>query len=737
MKLLRAKFQNFRLLKDLELEFSSDPDKTLTVVRAANESGKTTILHALQWALYGDDALPDRGEGFRLHPIDWGINDSRPVPITATVEFEVTTYRLTGSAMRGTRRSHKFGSTPVRTSLLQTNGSMRETRRRYRLVRSAFETVDSPNRAASTVNLFALNESGASPIDAPEALINEELPPELRDVFFTDGDRALSFIEADVARSTKRERVERAIHSLLGLGVIDDAIGHVRNSATAVNKKAKRVGGSNELSNIASQLEKNEEIANKLEDDLKDAKQQFAAFEEKVSETDRKISIALQKGDREKLQKELENTRREIKQLDDQLIAANKEHSELFRSRSIATDLLTPFLSRAYEKLEELHDQGKIPNTTIPVLQNRLSEEVCICGETLGSGDPDGEKRREHIQHLINESQRADEIQEIITNLFYGEVHYMPTENHRGSAWLEEYKKVVERRDGLQDLRDQIGRKYRTLEHKIDAIPDTDIQGLRKTLREYKDQRDRHLSNRTRIETELTSLQNRRKSLEIERDRLLREQKKGTQILAELEIIQDVTKVLQSAYGRITNEELVKVSDLMNEIFLEMIGADPEQGAIIRRARISPEFDIIVHGPNERTLNPDRDLNGASRRALTLAFILALTKVSEVEAPNVIDTPLGMTSDYVKRSILRTAVRESSQLVLFLTPDEISGCEEIIDEAAGAIFTLTNPAHYPRMLVNDPGIVERKILRCDCDHRSECQLCQRRADVNVELEIVL
>ena len=108
MKLLRAKFQNFRLLKDLELEFSSDIDKNLTVIRAANESGKTTILHALQWALYGDDALPGRGEGFRLHPIDWDTNDSRPVPITATVEFEVTTYRLTGSAMREARRKSQI-----------------------------------------------------------------------------------------------------------------------------------------------------------------------------------------------------------------------------------------------------------------------------------------------------------------------------------------------------------------------------------------------------------------------------------------------------------------------------------------------------------------------------------------------------------------------------------------------------------------------------------------------------
>ena len=710
MKLLRAEFENFRLLRDLELEFSSDPNKNLTVIRAANESGKTTLLHALQWALYGDAALPGKGEGFRLHPIDWESGEGKRVPITATVEFELTTHRRTA-------------------------GEMRETRRRFRLVRSAFEDVDSQSRrSSSTVKLFALNDTGAAPIDAPEALINEELPPELREVFFTDGDRALSFIEADVALSTKRERVQRAIRSLLGLGVIDDAIKHVRKSAAEVNKKAKQVGSGSELNRIASRLEAIDEDWTRLEDDLEDAKQQFAAFDEKVNETDRKIAVALQKGDKEKLRKELESTRNEIKQLDNQLVAANKEHSALFRSRSIATDLLGPLLDKAYDKLEELHDQGKIPNTTIPVLQDRLEAEICICGETLEDGDPQGHRRRAHIQKLIDDSQRADEIQEIITDLYYGAKPLQGGEDTASGAWLEEYKKVVERRDGIQALRDEAGRKYRGLELQLDALPDTDIQGLRETLRKYKDQRDRCLTKRSATETKLAALRDERDKLESDRDRLLREQKKGARILAELEVTQDVMKVLQSAYERITNEELAKVSELMNEIFLEMIGADPDQGAIIRRAEISRDFDIIVYGPNDRTLNPDRDLNGASRRALTLAFILALTKVSEVEAPNVIDTPLGMTSGFVKRSILRTAVRESAQLILFLTHDEIAGCEEIIDEAAGVVFTLTNPAHYPRMLVNDPGITERKVLRCDCNHRGECQLCLRHADAQVELE---
>ncbi|MFW9890104.1 MAG: UDP-N-acetylglucosamine 2-epimerase, partial [Candidatus Thorarchaeota archaeon] len=219
------------------------------------------------------------------------------------------------------------------------------------------------------------------------------------------------------------------------------------------------------------------------------------------------------------------------------------------------------------------------------------------------------------------------------------------------------------------------------------------------------------------------------------RDNLLREQKKGARILAELEVTQDIESVLRNSYDRITNEELTKVSELMNSIFLEMIGADPEQGAIIRKAEINKDFDIVVYGPSNRTLNPDRDLNGASRRALTLAFILALTKVSEVEAPNVIDTPLGMMSGYVKRSVLKTVIRESSQLVLFLTRSEIADCEEILDREAGHIITLTNPAHYPRMLVNDPQTDKRTVLQCECNHRSVCNLCQRRQDIEPQVEM--
>ncbi|MGO3933690.1 AAA family ATPase [Rhodopseudomonas pseudopalustris] len=712
MKLIRAEFENFRLLRHLKLDLSTDEHKKLTVIRAENETGKTTILNALQWALYGDDALPGKGQDFRLHPIDWDISEGRRVAISVQVEFETTTVRKSPKGLI-------------------------ETTRQYRIIRTANETLEGIkwDRGPSTVRLYHLTDTGSVPIDPPEAAINDELPPELREVFFTDGDRALSFIEASVSLSTKRERVQKAIRSLLGLGVIEEARRHVKKAASDVNKAAKGAVGDSKLTEITTKVDQIDKDAAELEGKINDAKDQFRNFDEMLADIQKKIDVALVKGDREKLKKDIEQAEKQLRQVDNQIGTATKDHSDLFRSLSLGRDLLGPVLEKGLTKLSELEQQGRIPNTTIPVLEDRLKGSQCICGESLDPNDADGQRRREHIQHLVDASRKADELQSRITDLYYGSRTLQADVVPADERWLAEYGKVVVRRDELSLLRADQGKKLKALEAQLDEIPDTDIQGLRDTKRKYTEQRDRFNSDRSRYETQLEGLRREREALIAQRDNILREQKKGARILAELTVTQDVESVLTRAYDRITNEELRKVSDLMNSIFLEMIGADPDQGAIIRKAEISKEFDILVYGPNDRALNPDRDLNGASRRALTLAFILALTKVSDVVAPNVIDTPLGMMSGYVKRSVLRTAIRESSQLVLFLTRSEIADCEEILDTEAGRIITLTNPAHYPRMLVNDPHVRERTVLRCECDHRHECKQCQRRLDAAVELEM--
>ena len=200
---------------------------------------------------------------------------------------------------------------------------------------------------------------------------------------------------------------------------------------------------------------------------------------------------------------------------------------------------------------------------------------------------------------------------------------------------------------------------------------------------------------------------------------------------AEKAALDDLEHVVEGALKDMQSTYLQRVSDRMNELFLRMVGADPEQNAIFQGAEINTNYSIVVRTKDERTLNPDFEVNGASQRALTFAFIWALTEISGVVAPRVIDTPLGMMSGNVKRRVLEMvsqAAREEEvdrQVILFLTQSEISHAEDILDQRSGVTVTLTKTDDYPADLTNDPKAERSEVRLCSCTHREYCDQCQR------------
>jgi DNA sulfur modification protein DndD len=129
----------------------------------------------------------------------------------------------------------------------------------------------------------------------------------------------------------------------------------------------------------------------------------------------------------------------------------------------------------------------------------------------------------------------------------------------------------------------------------------------------------------------------------------------------------------------------------MNEYFLKMINQDPENGEAgslpIKSVALTDEFDIVAT-LGFGAVAPANQLNGASRRALTAAYLLALAKVSGEKSTVVMDTPLGMTSGPIRRSFVTELLSEARQSALIMTPDEIKGIEDILTSKAGKIFEL-------------------------------------------------
>ena len=177
MRLESAHIKNFKLLESVELQFSTDLQHPLTVIRAENGSGKTSILYALRWAMYGERGIP---VGMRLTAA--AQPPGKPVTVQVRVEFTTT---------------DPYSDDEVR----------------YRLIRSSEEVPsqdDTYEHKPDQLRLLRRTSAGEEDIEeGKEGIIGKLLPLNLADVFFTNGDDVQRFISS--GQQADRER-QKAVH---------------------------------------------------------------------------------------------------------------------------------------------------------------------------------------------------------------------------------------------------------------------------------------------------------------------------------------------------------------------------------------------------------------------------------------------------------------------------------------------------------------------------------------------
>lgn len=705
MKLKRVRYKNFKLLRDVEINFSTDSEKKLTVIRADNGTGKTTALNGLIWGLYGSRVITEK-----LYPIN--LFEEGLTSFDISVEIDFSTDNVVTKAERRA-----------------------VSEKSYRLVRSCTEKVSSDksvSRTSDKYDLYELTDEGYRPIKNPseiDNIIERSLPEHLKDIYFTDGDKALTFIESSATTSEKRSRVKRAIESLLSMKELDSMIKNLKAVKLAYARKI-------DNNDYAEKLIKAETRLGDLEDWLSDSDSEIIGLEVEYQKCEvdiasykKKIEEQLKLGNKEALAKELVNLANKIKRDQDLKNNGVRSLCSLLNSSDISASLIHESLTPAIKLLEEKDRRDSFPKQFIPVLKDVLRRDECFCGSDISNNTEVGRKHRSTMLDVIESCKDVDLLNAKATNLFYAVDKYTPREK----GWMALYASYTEQYFGSDK---NIRESKVTLQQKqatVDLLKDDELIMFRNNERIVA-AKSREISGelavikdeRTRNKQRIPEL---KKEVETNSNRVGKSNTSG----GKHALTSEALKIFEGVFDRIKTTELKKVSSEMNKIFMSMIASgDVYDGAgVIKGCELTDQFDIKVYGPHRQSLDPDTELNGASRRAISLSFILALTKVSNVVAANVIDTPLGMTSGLVKSSILRNLVEQGTQVIMFLTFDEIKGVEDLIDKYAGKVVTLTFSGHYPMMLKNKQ-LNDRETTICDCSHRQCCTVCERLDQVNLE-----
>ena len=81
IKYIKAK--NFRQFRELEINFSTDPHKNVTIISGNNGSGKTTLAQAFTWCLYNEVTYKDS-------LLNGGIEEELTLGQSSKVEVEIS-----------------------------------------------------------------------------------------------------------------------------------------------------------------------------------------------------------------------------------------------------------------------------------------------------------------------------------------------------------------------------------------------------------------------------------------------------------------------------------------------------------------------------------------------------------------------------------------------------------------------------------------------------------------------
>lgn len=346
MLIKKLELENFRqYIGNQTIEFSTDREKNVTVLIGVNTSGKTTLVRAFEWVLYGTNEFDDKNLLNKNVAENMQVGETKAVKGALTIEHESETgetvtyvierkqiYTCTGTSVRANVSEAKI-------SYLQPDGQ----------TKTKLDTD------------FYMN-------------MERILPRRLANYFFFGGER--------VGNIATKSDIEESVQGLMGLDVLKNAMSHLK---TVINKLKKALDFSGDSRAIDTQNKLNGALARKqeCENELNAVTEQLEYYQ---SEKEKYAALLRANEETAAAQKRREQLDNIIKSLEERIARDKKDLVSAFSRNSFAFFSL-PILKKTVEMLNNSEDETEsVPEMTAASIDYILRRGVCICGTCISDG---------------------------------------------------------------------------------------------------------------------------------------------------------------------------------------------------------------------------------------------------------------------------------------------------------------------------------------------------------------
>jgi DNA sulfur modification protein DndD len=647
MRFEELKLTNYRQYIDLDLIFKKTNGRDLQIVIGTNGAGKSNILNAINWCLYGDEPL--------LH------KDSKGLPIVNVESF--------GKLSAGGQIK-----VSAEISLILDDGQpliierVRSLRKRHSENDADYEkSIEIMSEKLKAITYDEKMNAVIHVEDEAKELVQKTFPIGIREYFFFDGERLHQYFS-----ETQGSKIRGSIYQIAQISLISEGlIPKFKKLNEELSVKVGRLAP-----NIDKIRVEKEDLSRSIESTktrIADLDKQITISKQDVS----KISAELQgQPDAKRNEKEQILLNQEINQLETIVEDEEKEkYIKLVELGNLA--MFSEAIVKSLQVYDEKKAEGRIPPTYSPDLVKEILKggRCVICGEKV-NGDS-----KKHLEELLNQMlDKAINVEQV------AQMGARLADSIRRKAELQEA--IVRKNGNLNRLHEQLDEKSLRLQklktelagHQIDEIKD--LQGRRDQLEvllaQNQQNKGKFLAGLEHDEIDLKELE---KQFNLEAKKV----EGHFETKHQLEVVNESLKVLESAEKDVIEATRMEIQRQTNELFLKLIWKKETYKQVI----INEDFTIDVN--HVRGWPALGTMSAGEKALLALAFTLSLHEVSGFVPSFIIDTPLARISDENRKNFSKTLnnVSESKQVILLFTPSEYDDeVAKIIDPNISKKYTL-------------------------------------------------
>lgn len=616
------KFTNYRQYRgDQTLDFKMDPNKNVTIILGKNGTGKSNILNAMTWCLYGievhrdDDIGPDGMPIINTSEIaDLENNQSTYAEVIIQLETDIGLWTIKRK-IEGTK---------------DYNGI-------FKINQNSHLTVIHP-----VGNQDKIDEG-----EETQVFINNLLPEALRSFFFMDGEKLREFFEV-----SDPEKIAKAIDIVSQLDLVYNSANNLemfekslRKNVNATTPKLKEV-----QNKIESLQEKIQKIKDKIEDERGNVNENNIDLNsvKNYLKNNSNLNVSNLEDERQTIENDIKNFKKLI-------------HSLEFDRNGYLVEI-APFiylqktLKQSYKIIEDKVEKGELPPRIKETFIRELLEKGrCICGNNL-TKEARNELEEYSKKLTLSELSEISIVGKTTIDDILNNIKLFP-------------EKIDKFNDNIDNLKDQLEQKKRRKDQISIQLKEHEVAEIKRN-EERRDELNRLIAkseqNLKLLSTELSSYKKFLDEQKLQEEKELSKDKRNLILKNKLSLVQKALETLAETEKIIKLKIKNQVEENMKNNFFTLI----RKKSAFANITIDDEYSVKVqHIDGYNVIN---DLSAGEYLILGLSFMSALMNISGFQAPVLIDTPLGKIDDEHRDYITTELPKflKGTQLILLVTPTE-------------------------------------------------------------------